>query len=296
MNMPSLSVQENRILSDLCTFGIGGPARYLLQVNNIAQMQRALVMCRTEDLPYIILGKGSNCLFDDRGFNGMVILNKIDFFHTPSPGVFHVGAGYSFSLLGIQTARQGWGGLEFASGIPATVGGAVFMNAGANGTETSDALVSVDYLTEEGILTTLRREELHFGYRSSPFQQMCGAIVGAVFRLKPDPDARKKQIAIVNYRKSTQPYKEKSAGCVFRNPACAHAGLLIDQNGLKGTCIGGAKVSNMHANFIVNTGGASALDVFSLISLIKKSIKEKTSVELEIEIRPIPYEVEEEHE
>ena len=287
-----LPFQINKSLAELCTFGIGGPARYFLEIRTIEQMHKALATCIAEDLPYFILGKGSNCLFDDRGFNGAVLLNKIDFCNRPTPETFHIGAGYSFSLLGVQTARQGWTGLEFASGIPGSVGGAVYMNAGANGQETCQFLSSVDYLTEEGQLCTLQRDQLDFAYRHSPFQKMSGAIVGATFVLTPNKEARKKQIEIVNYRKSTQPYGEMSAGCVFRNPSCSQAGKLIDQSGLKGTSMGGAKISEMHANFIVNTGQASAKDVLNLIALVKKRINEIKAIDLDIEIRHIPYQIE----
>ncbi len=290
-NGPS-QLQINKPLSSLTTLGIGGPARFFLEVHSIAEMQEALLFSRRENLPYLILGKGSNVLFDDRGFEGVVIGNKIDFFENPSPGVFHVGAGYSFSLLGVQTARQKWGGLEFASGIPASVGGAVFMNAGANGAETCNHLSSVDYLDEHGELLVLKKEALLFGYRYSSFQNMKGAIVGATFTLVSLEEARSKQLEIIQYRKSTQPYSDKSAGCIFRNPLSAPAGMLIEKAGLKGVSIGGAQVSPMHANFIVNKGEATASDVVQLIALVQKTVKEKMDIELESEVRIIPYRLE----
>lgn len=282
---------ENKLLSELSTFGIGGPARYFIEVRTIEEMQKTLSYCLKNKMPYLIIGKGSNCLFDDRGFNGVVILNKIDFHKRPTTDTVHVGAGYSFSLLGSQTARQGFAGLEFASGIPGTVGGAVYMNAGANGSETCNALLSVDYLSEEGEIDCLKKEQLHFAYRTSSFQNRSGIILGATFVLTPSDTARSKQLEIIDYRKKTQPYSEKSAGCIFRNPACGHAGALIDKSGLKGTCIGGAKVSELHANFIVNTGKATAKDVLQLVALIKHTVKEKTGFELESEVRCITFEV-----
>lgn len=282
-------VQQNRLLSEVCTFGIGGPARYFAVVRSVDELQSALKFCKQENVPYIVLGKGSNCLFDDRGFAGTVIINKIDFIETMSSNIIHVGAGYNFSLLGTQTARQGLSGLEFASGIPGTVGGAVFMNAGANGQETCDALVSVDFLDESG-LKIWKKGELSFTYRFSSFQKMAGVIVGASFQLTPSSTARSKQMEIIAYRKKTQPLSDMSAGCVFRNPHCGHAGALIDKSGLKGMRIGDAKVSEIHANFIVNTSKASCADVLALIELIKKQVKSTTGVELESEVRYIPYE------
>lgn len=284
----NLGIQANRLLSQCCTFGIGGPARYYIEVKDIQHLNSALQFSREQKLPYFILGKGSNCLFDSQGFEGVIIHNKIDYFKQPEEGTFEVGAGYSFSLLGTQTARQGWMGLEFASGIPGSVGGAVFMNAGANGSETCDTLHAVDFLDLNGNCIRLKKEDLAFGYRTSPFQKMEGVIIGAVFKLQPSTDARQKQLEILSYRKKTQPYGDMSAGCVFRNPNCAHAGALIDQNGLKGLKIGDAAVSEMHANFIINVNKATSDDVLKLIEVIKKKIKETTGYELESEIRFIP--------
>lgn len=290
MKMIEKHFQTGKLLSSLCTFGIGGPARYFAEVRSLESMRQLIRLCKEAQLPYLVLGKGSNCLFDDRGFGGAVLLNKIDFIESPSPGLFHVGAGYSFSLLGAQTARQQWAGLEFASGIPGSVGGAVFMNAGANKREACDSLVSVDFVDEEGNVHILKREDLKFGYRSSPFQDMSGAIVGATFALIHDPAARAKQLEIINYRKDTQPYSDKSAGCVFRNPSCGFAGAMIEQAGLKGASIGGAKVSEKHANFLVNSHQATAQDLLALIDLVKHSVMAKHGVELESEVRCIPYE------
>lgn len=281
--------RENIPLKDYCTFHIGGPARYFFEVRTIDEMQQAIHWCRKNETNYFILGKGSNCLFDDKGFNGAVILNKIEFIENPSSGVFHAGAGYSFALLGVQTARKGWSGLEFASGIPASVGGAVYMNAGANGTETCQTITSVDYIDEEGNLMIIPRKELAFSYRHSPFQGRKGAIVGATFTLEPKPEARKQQIEIVNKRKQTQPYGSRSAGCVFLNPASGHAGKLIEECGLKGLNVGEAQVSPVHANFLINTGNATCNDMMALIALVQTRVKESKGVELHSEVRRISY-------
>jgi UDP-N-acetylmuramate dehydrogenase len=273
-----LHLQRNRSLSEFSTFGIGGPIGTLIEVSTCEEMEEALAL----KLPTLIIGKGSNCLFSDKGFDGLVILNKIDFCHWKESEVT-VGSGYNFSLLSVQTARKGLSGLEFASGIPATVGGAVFMNAGANGKETCDALKSVLYF--DTARREYRREELTFGYRQSPFQKMDGVILAATFSLEPHSEARKSQLQIIDYRMKTQPLKEKSAGCVFRNPPNQSAGALIDRCGLKGTFCGGAKVSEIHANFIVNTGPASSQDVIQLIQLVQEKVFQQTGVHLEPEIR-----------
>jgi len=279
-----------KLLSELSTFRIGGPARFFLEVKTIEEMQQAIRHCFSHKLSYFILGKGSNSLFDDRGYNGLVILNKISFSEDDGAGKFHVGAGYSFSLLGAQTARKKWAGLEFASGIPGSVGGAVYMNAGANGHETKDTLVDVTYVTEDGEVVILPKDQLEFSYRFSSFQNKKGAIVSATFQLLPSEEARAKQLKIIDYRTQTQPYGEPSAGCVFRNPQGNFAGALIEKSGLKGKQLGGALVSPMHANFIVNGGNATAKDVLNLASSVKESVKEKTGCDLEMEIRYIPYE------
>lgn len=281
-------VEENKLLSELTTFGIGGPARYFFKAKTVEEIQSAIRFAHEKSLPYLVIGKGSNCLFDDKGFSGVIIQNKVDFFENPAPGTYHVGAGFSFALLGTKTAQAGFSGLEFASGIPASVGGAIFMNAGANGSETADSLVSVDYLDGSGELTVIPKDQLQFSYRTSSFQKMKGAIVGATFHLRPTLTARQKQLEIISYRTKTQPYGEKSAGCVFRNPECHVAGRLIEEAGLKGLKVGGAEVSPMHANFIVNKDHASTQDVLKLIDLIRHTVHEKTGIELESEIRIIP--------
>lgn len=280
-----LLFKNNIPLSQYCTFGIGGPARFFVEIYSINEMQETLRHCAQKQIPFFILGKGSNCVFDDRGFQGLVILNKIDFIHYLEDGLVHVGGGYSFSLLGTQTARKGFSGLEFASGIPGTVGGAIFMNAGANGGETFDNLISVEYVTENGDKIELKKEQLQFSYRFSCFQNMRGAIVGAQFALKPAAEAREKQLEIISYRKKTQPYSDMSAGCVFRNPVGGHAGAIIDKCGLKGFRIGDAQVSEKHANFVVNIEKATAQEVKDLINFIQKSVKEKMGIELEVEVR-----------
>lgn len=286
---------SDRFLSDyplknLTTFGIGGPTRYFIAVHEIEEMQQALRYCDQHQIPFFILGKGSNLLFDDRGFNGLVIANRIGFLSKPAEDLWHVGAGYSFSLLGSQTARQGWSGLEFASGIPGSVGGAVFMNAGANGHETCETLETIDFITPQGELIQMERSKLEFSYRHSPFQQMPGAISGAIFRLIPSQTARSDQINLINYRQKTQPYGDKSAGCIFRNPPNSSAGAIIDKLGLKGKSIGGAQISHLHANFVINTGTASSKDVLNLIEWIKSEVSQQTRISLESEVRYIPYE------
>jgi UDP-N-acetylmuramate dehydrogenase len=281
---------SNQCLKNLSTFAIGGPCRFFLEARKVAEIEEALHWAHLHSIPYFILGKGSNCLFDDRGYNGLVIQNRIDFCEFNGKNV-SVGAGASFSFLGLQTAKRALQGLEFASGIPGSVGGAIYMNAGANGQETRDSLEKVLFLHEDGKQTLFEKKDLHFSYRTSPFQSMSGCILSAEFSLEEGVDARKKQLGILTYRKKTQPGSAKSAGCVFRNPSLEiSAGALIDQCGLKGESVGGAEVSPIHANFIVNSKGAKAKDVLDLIELIQQTVFDKTGFKLETEIRAIPYE------
>lgn len=284
-----MKIEEGRLLKDYTTFGIGGPAKYLITVQTPSELQEAIQFCIQNQLRYLILGKGSNTLFHDQGFDGAVILNKIHFFEEIQ-GEFHVGAGYSFSLLGSQTARKGWEGLEFASGIPGTVGGAVFMNAGANGSETFQTLTEVTFINEEGGIEILPRSAIQCDYRWTIFHERRGAIAAARFQLKASTEARRRQLELIDYRTKTQPYSDQSAGCVFRNAPELSAGRLIQECGLKGMSIGGAEVSLMHANFIVNKGSATAEDVLALADHVQKTVCEKTGHFLKMEIRVIPYE------
>ena len=285
-------IQQNIELANISTFGIGGQARYFVEVHSIEEMRVAVLESKNLKTPYLVIGKGSNSLFDSRGFNGLVIHNKINFLHRLNENSFHVGSGYSFSYLGTLSAKLQLSGLEFASGIPGSVGGAVFMNAGANGMETCETLNSVEFLEDNGTITNYLRKDLNFSYRTSPFQQKKGVILSATFVLTPLNSAREKQIAIIDYRKKTQPLKSKSAGCIFQNPKECSAGALIEKCGLKGLKIGDAEVSDIHANFIVNKEKATSDDVLNLIDLIKIKVKETSGQDLHSEVRYIPYNLE----
>lgn len=284
-----MQIKEYVPLSDYSTFGIGGPARWFITVKTAEMMQEAIQFAAKMGIPFHILGKGSNTLFDDRGFAGLVIQNKIGSYSHENEQ-FHVGAGFSFALLGVRSAKMGYRGLEFASGIPATVGGAIFMNAGANGQETKDCLAEVDYVDENGTLHKYPKNELTFSYRHSSFQNLRGAVVSATFILHQDDKAKERQQQILSHRQSTQPLQEPSCGCIFRNPEGGFAGKLIEEAGLKGVSLGGAAISSLHANFIVNKGGAKASDVEGLIAKIQEEVQKKSNIALESEIWRLPYE------
>lgn len=279
--------KKDVLLKDYTTYGIGGPAKQFVEVISANQMQEVLKCCDR----FIVIGKGSNLLFDDRGFDGTVIYNKIQSSEWLDDSV-HVGSGFSFALLGAQSARKGLSGLEFASGIPGSVGGAVFMNAGANGMETKDAITEVGFVNADGTLEVFSKEEIQFAYRTSLFHSLSGAIVSATFALRKAEGAKKRQKEIIEYRTSTQPYGEKSCGCAFRNPPGDAAGRLIEACGLKEFSIGGATVSPVHANFIVNLGDAKAQDILDLMKYVQVKVAHKSGIQLQPEVRFIPYQKE----
>lgn len=282
----SLQFKENVSLKEYSTYGVGGNAKYLIEVDSTPELIEAVSRIGSER--YIVIGKGSNILFDDAGFDGTVIVNRVQTIEWNNKNVA-VSAGYSFSHLGSLASRKGFTGLEFAAGIPATVGGAIFMNAGADQNETKDSLKSVTFLHPDGKISEFQKEELHFSYRSSSFQKMKGVILSAVFELKESQDATDKVKKIVDYRIKTQPYRSKSCGCTFRNPEKYSAGRVIDECGLKGFKIGGAIVSDLHANFILNVDNATSENILDLIKYVQLRVFIKKGILLETEVRYIPF-------
>ena len=270
-------------LSSISTFGIGGPAALLFRAQSTEDLQEAMHYVFTTQTPYLVVGRGSNCLFPDNGFSGLVILNRLEEVTDEGGGRFVAGGGARFPSLGTQTAKEGWAGLEFAAGIPGSVGGAVCMNAGAQGQQAGAVVVSVEYIDKHGSLVRLEGNDLSFGYRSSSFRGKGGVIASVTFQLSSDEGAFERQKQMVEYRKRTQP-NDRSAGCVFRNPPGQSAGRLIDEAGLKGRRIGGAEVSSLHANFIVNRGGATAADVRALIEVVRSEVFGRSGVHLECEV------------
>lgn len=284
-----MKILKNEPLSKHTTFRIGGPAHFFSYATTAKECADLTRWAIDHSLPFTIIGNGSNTLFDERGFCGLVIKNLLNKKTDLGNGFFQVESGFSFSRLGTQTAKLGYTGLEFAAGIPATVGGAIYMNAGASGQETIDTLKSVTFLHSTGEIENIAVKKETFSYRTSPFQTLDGIILEGTFFLSLAKDVRKAQINQITYRKKTQPYGAASAGCSFRNPEGNCAGALIEQAGLKGKSIGGAEVSTMHANFIINKGGATAQDVLSLIAYIQEKIHQKYQITLEKEVVYIPY-------
>ncbi|MDN3504230.1 MAG: UDP-N-acetylmuramate dehydrogenase [Rhabdochlamydiaceae bacterium] len=276
--------KENHPISSYTSFGVGGIARYFCEIESSEQAVICFEFIKQNQLKWIVLGKGSNVVLSSKYFDGLVIVNKINFCHYLGSTI-EVGAGYNFALLGVKSSSKNLGGLEFAAGIPASVGGAIYMNAGANGQETQDCLSEVEFVTEDGSVLLLKKDELNFSYRTSPFQNMKGIITKAKFQLYLDNEAKEKQKEILLYRLSTQPYKAKTAGCMFQNPKSRSAGAIIEACGLKGFKIGSAQVSLMHANFIENINDANSEDIISLVHHIKKVVYEKEKIELKLEVK-----------
>lgn len=275
-------------LNKYSTFRIGGPARYFKEVHSAEEAQQVFRFLNENGLPFIIIGKGSNCLFDDRGFDGFVLYNNIQGQEFVSDTLLKVHSGVAFSMLGKRLALSGFSGLEFSIGIPGSVGGAVFMNAGISSQDVASVLDSVEIIRPSGEILLLKKEDLEFSYRSSRFHHTKEFILSATFKLSQEHTSDRKMRGLLNHRLMTQPYQYPSAGCVFKNPPGESAGKLIDLAGLKGLSVGGAKISEKHGNFIVNTGRATSKEVCQLIQMIRNQM-DSFGITLQEEIRIIPF-------
>ena len=272
------------------TFQIGGPADRFLTVENAAQLQGLLSCLRQAGIPYLVLGKGSNLLVSDKGIRGAVLHLGGDFKKVevlPDGRTLRAGAGAPLASVCALARERSLTGLEFAWGIPGSVGGGAYMDAGAYGGEMRDVVSRVLHLGPDGAPGEARGEELCFGYRKSRYTGGEDIITAVEFTLQPgDPAAiAGKMEELMARRKDKQPYDMPSAGSVFKRPQNGFAAALIEQCGLKGRRVGGAQVSEKHAGFIVNTGGATCQDVLELISIIQKMVEEQTGTRLECEVR-----------
>ena len=276
----------NEPLKEHTTFRIGGPCDIMIFPNSIDSLKELL----SEADRYMILGNGSNVLFSDEGYRGAIFVLGSDMSEITVDGDYITAyAGASLVRVCRSALDSSLTGLEFAYGIPGTVGGAVFMNAGAYGGEMNDVVTDVTCINSSGNIITYSGENLSFGYRSSRFSSSDEIIVSARFKLSHgDKESIKSRMdELIARRKSRQPLEYPSAGSTFKRPEGTYAGLVIEQSGLKGCSVGGAKVSDKHANFVINTGNATAADVMSLISHIKKTVLENTGYELECEVKLI---------
>lgn len=304
----------NAPLAPRTTFRIGGPADWLIEARTIAELIEAVRSARQWGVPIFILGNGSNILVRDAGFRGLVIENHGAQFWLdvaePGKATLHVESGAALPGIANRMARQGWAGLEWAIGVPGTIGGAVVSNAGAHGACIADHFLKVSILDANNAVRELPKAELAFDYRTSRFKRVKSEIVlSADFELRrDDPSACLARMnEYTERRRRTQP-TQASVGSMFKNPPndpstdtfatlsawftlrsgkvlrAGSAGRLIDAAGLKGARVGNVEVSPVHANFFVNHGGATASDVLALIELVRKRVQEKFGIELELEI------------
>jgi len=271
------------------TFRVGGKAEALCAVKDFLQLKALLSFLTKESVPFLVVGKGSNLLVRDGGLKGIALLLKGELEGVEEKeGTIHAGGGLGLSELVRFSHKKGLAGLEFLAGIPGTVGGAVAMNAGAWGKSTGDAVTAVEILTGTGERITKSSAELRFGYRKAVLPAG-SVVVKARFKGTPDsPEAVGERIRdYLERRKANQPLEYPSAGSVFKNPPDDYAGRLIENAGLKGKRIGGAMISDKHANVIVNVGGASAQDVLALMETARQRVREQTGIDLEPEIKVV---------
>ena len=292
----AIPFRENEPLAAHCTFKIGGPAQLFVMPENEQQLCSAVALCKEQAVRYYLLGNGSNILFADEGFRGAVIDVSaeaagmgLSIYQNADGDYISAPAGLKLSELCKFALQHGYTGLEFAYGIPGTVGGAVYMNAGAYGGEMKDVLTTVRYLAAEGEVREVPAAELDLRYRHSIFEENSGCILSAQFHLQPGnaADIRAKMDELMAKRVEKQPLDKPSAGSTFKRPAGAFAAALIDQCGLRGYRHGGAAVSDKHCGFVVNLGGATCADVLALCDEVRAIVKEKTGYDLEKEIRVV---------
>ncbi len=283
----------NEKISNYTTYKVGGKVRAIVYPKGEEELIELVKLLKERKIKYFTLGNGSNVLFSDDIYDGVII--KLDNFNKMSVdgNTIQVGAGYPLVKLSNDAMRNSLVGLEFASGIPGTVGGAVFMNAGAYGEDMSKIVESVRVLTSDYEIKTLTNKQMKFSYRTSMLQDHLDYVcIGATLKLKPGKKEDIESIMLERrtQRRATQPLTLPSAGSVFRNPEGMYAGKLIEDMGLKGFTIGKAMVSEKHANFIVNMGNAKASDIKRIIDLIKQKALTKYNIRLHVEQRLINWE------
>lgn len=279
-------VLVNENLAKYSSFKIGGPAKFIVFPTNLEELKKVLLICDQEGVRYKIIGAGTNLLFADSGFDGVIIsTRKFEKLFCLKDNFLKVSGGVMLGEVSAFCLENGFTGFEFAGLIPGTIGGATVMNAGAFGSSMSDIIFSVSYFYN-GNLYTKKAEELKFGYRSSIFRELESAfILEVVFKLKKEQKLLiYNKVLDNNYKRKTSQPVGLSAGSVFKNLNGLSAGKIIDECGLKGCSIGGAYISEKHANFILNSGNATSKDVIDLINHVKNVIKQKKNIDLELEL------------
>lgn len=274
------------------TFRIGGPAECYVIPSDSEQLRRTIALCMEQEVPYLVIGNGSNLLVSDAGIRGVVIRQAEGVYRVlgEQNGVtlFRADAGMLFSSFAKAVSRDGYEGMAYATGIPGTIGGAVFMNAGAYGGELKDTLVSVEVLRRDGEIVSLPAEALALSYRHSNVESNGYVVLTATFGLKKCEDIAALSLYVrelTEKRKEKQPLEYPSAGSTFKRPEGYFAGKLIDDAGLRGFRIGDAQVSEKHCGFVVNRGNATADEVMRLISAVQRKVYEQFGVMLEPEVR-----------
>ena len=284
------SAEREVSMKNYTSFKVGGPAELFLSPEDAGQTAKLVRFCEKEEIPVFVLGKGSNLLVSDRGIKGAVIYTgKQCGISLVDENTVRAQSGASLAQLCTFALENSLSGLEFAYGIPGTVGGAVFMNAGAYGGEMKDVLLNSEYVSTDGTSGELDNEAMELSYRHSAYENSNLVITAASVRLAPADrnEIKSTMNDILARRKEKQPLEYPSAGSTFKRPEGNFAGALIEQCGLKGVGVGGAQVSEKHAGFIINRGGATAADILSLIKHVQARVKAQTGVSLETEIRLI---------
>lgn len=277
-------------MSKITSFRVGGPTDLLVEAATPDELAAVIEYCLRKAIPWLLVGRGSNLLVRDGGIRGVVIRLGRGFQEIKVwENNLQAGAGVSLGRVAETAAVSGLSGLEFASGIPGSIGGAVFMNAGAYGGEIGQVIAEVSLYRPGAGFFRRSREELSFSYRRSRLQAGEEILLDALFQLVPGKEAeiRKKMAEFNRRRKEKQPLEFPSAGSVFKRPPGAFTGRLIEMAGLKGTRIGDAQVAEKHAGFIINRGQATALEILALINRIKEEVHKKSGVMLETEIRVV---------
>ncbi len=287
--LPTIKLLMHESMAKHTSFKIGGPAEVMAFPQNGEQLRKILKQSAMLDLKPAILGAGTNILAPDEGVPGLVICLKdcVDILEQVDATRIRVGAGVSMARAANFAASCGLSGLEFAHGIPGSVGGGVYMNAGAYGGEICQVCESVEVMDPAGEIRILTGVEMDFSYRHSRLETEGGIVLSATFALTPKPaeEIRATMQDLMTRRRSSQPLDLPSAGSAFKRPVGGYAAALIDQTGLKGYQVGGAAVSEKHAGFVVNLGGATANDVKKLLAEVSDKVFESTGIRLEPEVR-----------
>lgn len=284
-----ITFKRNEPLSRHTSFRIGGPAEVMAFPSDREQLKKLLQVSGLLDCKCTILGAGTNVLAPDAGLEGLVICLKdcLDGMEVLPDHRIRIAGGVTMSRAAVFAAGQGLSGMEFAHGIPGTVGGGVYMNAGAYGGEIAQICESVDVMSMDGSVTTYRGEDMQFSYRHSRLETEGGIVISAIFALQPgDEDKIREQMrTLMQKRSASQPLELPSAGSAFKRPVGGFAAAMIDQAGLKGFRVGDAAVSEKHAGFVVNLGSATAADVRALLQQVSDRVFDDTGIRLEPEVR-----------